>query len=403
MLKRIKIWMTAMALLFAVLLPSVPVFAAELSEETVEVPEDGKKHTVVAFGGSIAMVYPDGKMNVIANNPSGRIDVMLDGEVIKGIGLLTIPAQNKTNMVLEAGSYLVSNVSEQQADALKKAVADSLNNDMPFSDLSVIEEQEGMQGVNAFVVGNWGKLQTADGAAAPAGALPVIQNKTPEAAYQEFAEEMEESIRKEQEAAREEQNRESAKSDVQEEENGKSSASDASGEQNREPSAPGASGEQNREPSAPDVPKDENTGKEDTGNDGSNGVTGVCKHNWELDESVKVLVLDNGARCVTPPFYRCTICKTLMWMNQNVHVHNEEEKCEYCGYGGDSCADGSHDYVEKQLEKPIVLSDRSCCYTGTVEECTKCSRTRLTKADKHIHGDDFCEYCGYNKAGEKKE
>lgn len=364
MLKRTKIWMMAMVLLFAVLLPSVPVLAAELSKETVEVPEDGEKHTVVAFGGSIAMVYLDGRMDIIANNPSGRIDVMLDGEVIKGIGLITIPAQNKTNMVLEAGSYLVSNVSEQQADSLKKAVADGLTNDMPVSSLSAIENQAGMQGVNAFIVGNRGNLQTADGMAAPAGALSGIQVKTPEAAYQEFVEEMEESIRKDQEAAQEEQNRES---------------------------------------STPDEPKEENAGKEDAGNGNNNGVTGVCRHNWELDESVKVLVLDRGARCATPPFYRCTLCNVLMWMSENTHVHNEEERCEYCGNGGDSCFDGSHNYVEKQLEEPIVPTDRSCCYTGTVEECTKCSRTRMTKADKHIHGDDFCEYCGYNKAGEKKE
>lgn len=368
MLKRTKIWMTAMILIIAVLTPSALVLAAELSEETVEVPEDGEKHIVVAFGGSIAMVYPDGKMSIIANNPSGRIDVMLDGEVFKGIGLITVPAQNKTNMVLETGSYLVSNISEQQADSLKKAVADGLMNDMPVSSLSAIENQAGMQGVNAFIVGNRGELQTADGMTAPAGALSGIQVKTPEAAYQEFAEEMEESIRKDQEAAQEERNRESLAQDIQVEGDGEE-----------------------------DI---ENKG---SGNDSSNGVTGVCRHNWELDESVKVLVLDSGARCATPPFYRCTICNMLMWLNKNTHVHNEEERCEYCGYGGDSCADGSHNYVEKQLEEPIVLADRRCCYTGTVEECTKCSRKRMTKADEHIHGDDFCEYCGYNKAGEKKE
>ncbi len=368
MLKRTKIWMMAMALIFAVLAPSVPVLAAELSRETVEVPEDGEKHTVVAFGGSIAMIYPDGKMEIIANNSSGRIDVMLDGEVIKGIGLITVPAQNRTNMVLEMGSYLVSSISEQQADSLKKAVADGLMNDMPVSSLSAIENQAGMQGVNAFIVGNQGELQTADGVTAPASALSGIQVKTPEAAYQEFAEEMEEIVRKDQEAAQEERNREAAAQDAQAEED-----------------------------------DEEDTENKDGGNDSSNGTAGACRHNWELDESVKVLVLDRGARCATPPFYRCTLCNMLMWMSENVHVHNEEEKCEYCGNGGDSCADGSHNYVEKQLEEPIVPTDRSCCYTGTVEECTKCSRTRMTKADKHIHGDDFCEYCGYNKAGEKKE
>lgn len=351
MLKRIKIWMMAVAaLLFATLLPSIPVFAAELSGETVEVPEDGKKHTVVAFGGSIAMLYPDGKMNIIANNPSGRIDVMIDGEVVKGIGLITIPAQNQTNMVLEAGSYLLSGISEQQADALKKAVADSLKTDVPVLDLSAIEGQEGMQGANAFIVGQWGKLQTADGAEIPDGALSGIQVTTPEAAYQEFAEEMEESIRREQEAARKEQET--------------------------------AQEEQNIE------------------NNSSNGVTNACSHNWELYESTSVVLLADG--CATPPFYRCTICKRLMWLSQNMHKHTEGQKCEYCGRNG-VCGEDLHNFVEKQFENPILLRDYSGCYTGTIYQCTKCSMLDPTKGDLHIHGDDFCEYCGYNKSGKQKE
>ena len=44
MLKKTKIWMTAFAVMLAMLVSFVPVHAAELSEETVEVPEDGEKH-----------------------------------------------------------------------------------------------------------------------------------------------------------------------------------------------------------------------------------------------------------------------------------------------------------------------------------------------------------------------
>lgn len=369
MLKKTKIWMTAFAVMLAMLVSFVPVHAAELSEETVEVPEDGEKHTVAAFGNSIALVYPDGKTEIIANNLSGRIDVMLDGEVIKGIGLVSIPAQNRTDMILEMGSCLVGSISEQQADSLKRTVADGLKNDTPVSALSVIENRDGMNGVNAFLVGDQGELQNADGSAAPADALSGMQVKTPEAAYQEFVEEMEENIRKDEEAAREERERE----------NEESFSSDGA---------------------------EDDTGKTDDGEEGS-GTTGACRHNWELDESVNVLILNNGASCATPPFYRCTLCKRLMWMNYNVHVHNEEERCEYCGYGGDSCADGSHNYVEMQIGTetvdPIVMDDKSRCFTGTVERCTKCHRVLLRKANQNIHRDDFCEYCGYNKAGEKKE
>ncbi|MDE7342281.1 MAG: hypothetical protein K2N80_17260 [Lachnospiraceae bacterium] len=380
MLKRTKIWMMAMALIFAVLAPSVPVFAAELSKETVEVPEDGEKHTVVAFGGSIAMIYPDGKMEIIANNSSGRINVMLDGEVLKGIGLITVPAQNRTNMVLEMGSYLVSGISEQQADSLKKAVADGLMNDMPVSSLSAIENQAGMQGVNAFIVGNRGELQTADGMTAPAGALSGIQVKTPEAAYQEFAEEMEEIVRKDQEAAQEERNREAAARDVQVKED-----------------------------------DEEDTENKDGGNDSSNGNTGACKHNWEPEDSLTVLYLtedkDGDAyACVTPPFWRCTICKTLMWMNQNVHEHRGEEPCEYCGrFVCSASEDGRHDYVEKEYGtdscSPLLDFEDGYCLTGTIRLCTKCNQfnsSDLSKADKHIHGDDYCEYCGFNQAGEHR-
>lgn len=370
MFKKTKIWMAVIAVMFGMLFPSVPAFAAELSGETVEVPEDGEKHTVVTFGGSITIVYQDGRMEIIANNPSGRVDVMIDGEVIKGIGLVTIPAQNRPDMVLETGSFLVGGISEQQVDSLKKAIAAGLKNDVPVSGPDAIESIGGMQGVSAFIVGNGGELQTPDGMAAPADVLSGIQVKTPEAAYQEFAEEMEENIRKDEEAAREEQERE----------NEESFSSDGA---------------------------EDDTGKTDDEEDSSSGTTGECRHNWELDESVNVLILDNGASCVTPPFYRCTLCKRLMWMSYNKHVHNEEERCEYCGYGGDSCADGSHNYVEMQIGTetvdPIVLRDKSRCFTGTIEKCTKCNRVNLAKADEHIHGDDFCEYCGYNKAGEKRE
>lgn len=401
MLKRTKIWIAVFAMMFAMLIPSALAHAAELSGETIEVPEDGKDHTVAAFGTSIAMVYPNGKMEIIANNPSGRIDVMLDGEVIKGIGLITIHAQNKTNMVLEAGSYFVSNISEQQSDSLKRAVADGLAKDMPVSSPSAIENQNGMQGVNAFVVGQRGELQASDGTAVSAEALSGIQVRTPETAYQEFAEEMEESTRKDQEALQEARNRESFSSDVLEEEdtgNENTEEKDIVGDGN---TGEGNTGDENG--------GEGNIGGENTGDGGSNGVTGGCRHNWEPEENVKILTLDRGGSCVTPPFYRCTICKTLMWFSQNRHEHNEGP-CEYCGRGGCTVSeDGKHDYVEKTFGtdslRPLLKSDHSSCTTGTIRACTKCNMLNasdLSKADEHIHGDDFCEYCGYNKNGERK-
>lgn len=367
MLKKIKILTMAIVMTFAILMPSVFVHAAEFSDKVIEVPQDGIKHTVIAFGSSIAIIYPDGKTDIIANNLSGRIDVMLDGEVIKGIGVVTVSAQNKANLVLETDSYLVSNISEQQANSFKKAITDALMKDAPISVFSAIENQDGMQGVNAFIIGNQGELQASDGTAASAGTLSGIQITTPEIAYQEFAEEMQESIRIEQEARQEEQSEEVSLSTDSEE-------------------------------------------KEDDSSESANG----CNHNWELENGIQQLLLgspDNPVACATPPFYRCTKCKILMWKNTHIHT---EEKCEYCGHGGSisssvcsNSEDGKHDWVEKQHYPgtsigPIFLADYSRCYTGSINHCSLCSEVDLTNAVEHVHGDDFCEYCGYNKSGEMK-
>lgn len=370
MLRKWKLVAAVAVMTVSMIMPSAAVYAATVSEKTIEVPGGEKKHTVIAYGQSIAIAYPDGRTEIIANNPSGRIDVMVDGTVTKGIGTVVIPAHNGTNMVLEEGSFIVNGISDEQAQALKNKVAEGLAVDTPVASASAIESGEGMQGVKAFAIDAKDGLLASDGSAAPASALPEMQVKTPEVVYQAFTEAVEEGIRAQEEAAQREAEavaRREEETEADEEEN-------------------------------------------------SNGVTGRCVHEWEPYE-LDVIILDDGTKCATGPFFKCTKCGTTMWLAENMHTHGEDY-CEYCGYNNrgerasgsssSKCVDGGeHDFedivVPTSSRSPIIDGSYRFCHTGLIHECKKCGIINTTDAATNEHGDEFCPYCGFNQYGETAE
>lgn len=221
-IKKFKLFVTAFAMMLLIMVPSAHIYAAEVSDEIIEVSQDGNAHRVIAFGKSIAIVYSDGRMEIIPNNPSGRIDVMIDGLVTQGIGTVIIPAKSRTDMVLEEGSFIIDNISEEQAIALKTMTAESCSNDTVIESLAVIEGQEYLQNVNAFAVGSNGTLQNSEGTEVSADALSGVKVKTPAVVYEEFANEIQERILEEQKLREEQQAAESSKEDDKKEDNGNS-------------------------------------------------------------------------------------------------------------------------------------------------------------------------------------
>lgn len=299
MLRKWKVLAAAAVMAVSMIMPSAAVYAAELSQETIEVSGGEKRHTVVAYGKAVAIVYPDGRTDIIANNPSGKIDVMIDGNVTKGMGTVVIPARNGTNIVLEEGSFIVNGITDEQADKLKNMVAAGMAADAPVASALAIEGGEGMQGARAFDIDAKGGLLASDGSAASVSVLSEVRIKTPDVVYREFSEAMEESVRAQEEAARIERAIEAAA---------------------------------RRE-------KEEATGTED------------------------------------------------------------EDYLQDCAISG-------HTFVDCIYpdDSPLTHIDNlGNCYTGLVRMCTKCYILDFNDAIEHIHGEDYCKYCGYNIHGEKAE
>lgn len=261
-LRKMKKLVAVFAMMAAMLIPSAFAYAVEISEDTMEVVKDEKRHTAAIYGKAVAIIYPEGQIVIVANNPSGKMDVMLDGEVRKGIGTVVIPAENRTNMVLEEGSLVANVVEEAQADALIKMITESLLEDRPIKTPIKIESEEEVQNVKAYIVGKGGEIQTEDGTKAAMDAFSGVKIKTPQTAYKEFAAAMEEKIQEE----------------IQEEQ------------------------EKIRQEEQEAEKKQETENKETSDGSQNNGISGVCSHEWEPAGSIV------GGEHDGAPTYKCKKC-----------------------------------------------------------------------------------------------
>lgn len=143
------------------------VFAAPPTEapSEISVAQDGKSHSVYVFGTALALVSADGSTEISNMGPVGRVDVMMDGVVIKNVASVSIPAGQKTKMALEEGSIIVKNVTAESGEAIKKQIDDAYAAGATSIDLASLTD------VTAYKVNEDGDIENANGKAVSNNAL----------------------------------------------------------------------------------------------------------------------------------------------------------------------------------------------------------------------------------------
>lgn len=196
-LKKLKATFIAAMVAMATLITTVPVYAAQVSSESTEIRENKEKSTVFVFGSSIVMTYDNGTIEIIPNNPSGRVDVMIAGKLYKGMGKVTIAAQKEKvlpNMVLEKNSFFVKGVTEQTAAAISEKAKQAI---LANNTVSSLSDVRGLENTDILHINNEGNLETSDGkivAADKAG----VSLTTVEKAYTTHTEALKEAAANEQ-------------------------------------------------------------------------------------------------------------------------------------------------------------------------------------------------------------
>jgi len=199
-LQKLKATCIAAMVAMATLITTVPVYAAEVSAESTEIKQNEEKSTVFVFGASIAMAYDDGTIEIIPNNPSGRVDVMIGGKLYKGMGKIIISARKEKelpNMVLEKNSFFVKGVTQQTAAAVSEKAKQAI---LANSTVSSLSDVKGLESSGILYLNNEGKLETPDGKTITADKAGVSLS-TVEQAYSAHEEALKEAIAKEQQEA----------------------------------------------------------------------------------------------------------------------------------------------------------------------------------------------------------
>lgn len=191
-LQKLKaVWIAAMVAM-AALTGAVPVYAAEVSAESTEIRENKEKSTVFVFGAAIAMAYADGTVEIIPNNPSGKVDVMIAGKLYKGMGKVTVAAGDEKkapSMVLEKNSFFVKGVTKETAAAVSEKAKQAVLANTTVDSLSDVK---GLETSGILYVNSEGNLETADGKAVTADKAGVSLT-TVEKAYADHAEALKEA------------------------------------------------------------------------------------------------------------------------------------------------------------------------------------------------------------------
>ena len=178
--KRVRKIVVSICLAMLVLSTYIFASAAEASGKTI----DGKNHTVYEFGGSVMLILQD-RIEVVPNNSTKLIDVMVDGKVTKGLEYLVL-LQPDNKLSLEGGALVVKCKSEEQVASIKKIIASGLENNKPIQSVGEIKTGLSDSSVEAYVLDDSGVLLNSEGnkAAGMNLGLTLISN---EAAYNEAA------------------------------------------------------------------------------------------------------------------------------------------------------------------------------------------------------------------------
>ena len=159
--------------------------AAEPSEKVVE----GGKHSVYAFGKSVVFIVGD-TIEIVPNNDTKMIDVMIDGKVFKGLKRLELKTTEGNKVVPEEGSIILECDSQEQAQELMDKIATGMENNTPVSSIEdLVGEQEN---ISAFIIDESGNLVDDNGNAVTGNDTPKVEINSVSNVSEEFQEEQQE-------------------------------------------------------------------------------------------------------------------------------------------------------------------------------------------------------------------
>ncbi|MBQ9927954.1 MAG: hypothetical protein IJO65_08230 [Lachnospiraceae bacterium] len=240
MLKKSK--KVILSVLLAVMMLST-YLVASAAEPSEKVMEDGK-HSVYAFGKSVVFIVGD-TIEIVPNNDTKMIDVMIDGKVFKGLQRLELKSTEGNKVVPEEGSIILECDSKEQAQELKDKIATGMENNTPVTNIADLVGEE--ENVAAFMIDESGNLVDDNGNAVTGNNAPKVEVDSVSNASEEFQEEqqeLQEEIKQQEERERQEEIRQEKQEERQAAEEAAKEASKAT-----EVIVPPASAEPSTDPS----------------------------------------------------------------------------------------------------------------------------------------------------------
>ena len=168
MLKKVKKVILSVLLAVTMLSTCLIASAAEPSEKVIE---DGN-HSVYAFGKSVVFIEGD-TIEIVPNNNTKMIDVMIDGKVSKGLARVELKTTEGNKVVPEEGSIILECDSKELVQGLKDKIATGMENDTPVTNIAdlVVEEEN----VAAFMIDVNGNLVDGNGKAVTGNNAPKVE------------------------------------------------------------------------------------------------------------------------------------------------------------------------------------------------------------------------------------
>ena len=169
MLKKVKKVILSVLLAVTMLSTYLIASAAEPSEKVIE---DGN-HSVYAFGKSVVFIVGD-TIEIVPNNDTKMIDVMIDGKVSKGLQSVELKTTEGNRVAAEEGSIILECDSKEQAQELKDKIATGSGKDAPGTNIADLVGKEG--NVAAFMIDESGNLVDDNGKAVTGNNAPKVNN-----------------------------------------------------------------------------------------------------------------------------------------------------------------------------------------------------------------------------------
>lgn len=371
-LKRLKTAVAAMVLAAVTMSTSVPVYAAEISDQEASVEENAERSTIFVFGGAIVMVYPNGTMEIIPNNPAGKVDIMIAGKLYKGMGRMTVlPKETDVspNMVLEENSIVMKGVTADNAASVRQMVADSQTGSVAAETLANIAGTDASASSQILTVNKDGNLKTPDGNVISAKDTGIAV-KNMETAYEEQEEALAEAKKEQEEKrAQEDALTETAK----EQEDVDLNDTTANADQKQESS---------------------NTDNKTESSEGVESGEGECLHVNKTLHHSKLWIgkpSDDGRGKYVNEWYKCDTCGIAMYNGNDIIDHTEHS----LSYDGQIV---SLLYEDETLDMIVgcVIAQKSSCDCGySIYD----SKDSIPTMHATLPDGEFCPTCGYDKNG----